>query len=58
MDMAYTVGMLILALALIHKIITLTQAAVILVIITAVAAGVVNYTRKRRKEHEKIDGEE
>lgn len=49
MDMAYTVGMLVLALALIHKIITLTQAAVILVIITAVAAGVVTVIRKRRK---------
>lgn len=58
MDMAYSVGMLVLALALIHKIITITQAAVISVIITAVAAGVVNYTRKRRKEHGKIDGEE
>lgn len=56
MDMAYTVGMLVLALALIHKIITITQAAVISVIITAVAVGVVNYKRKRREEHGKVDG--
>lgn len=56
--MAYSVGMLVLALALIHKIITVTQAAVISVIIVAVAAGVVNYKRKRRKEHEEIDGKE
>ncbi len=56
--MAYSVGVLVLALALIHKIITVTQAAVISAIITAVAAGTVVVIRKRRKEHGEIDEKE
>ncbi len=57
MDMAYSVGMLVLALAMIHKIITVTQAAVIALTITIGAAVVFITARKRGKKDEQVDSE-
>lgn len=55
--MAYSAGMLVLALAMIHKIITVTQAAVIALTITIVAAVVFITARKRGKKDEQINSE-